>query len=110
MCITHFWTMVGPVQANGASDLLCHHLGRRVAELLSRCAAALRAVAGELSQQVRIDGLRQLMVGCGQIPGAEGLCTGVVSLLSAPLQRHQQLLQGPEKGKHYKKDCLCNVN
>lgn len=95
--------MVGPVQANGASNLLCHHLGWRVAELLGRCAAALRAVAGELSQQVRIDGLCQLMIGCGQIAGAEGLCTGVVSLLSAPLQRHQQLLQGPEKGKLLKK-------
>lgn len=53
MNITHYWTVVGPVQANGASNLLCHHLSWRVAELLSRCAAAaLRAVTGELSQQV----------------------------------------------------------
>lgn len=100
MNITQDWTTVGPVQANGAGNLLCHHLGWRVAELLSRCVAALRTVTGELSQQVRIDGLRQLVIGCGQISSAEGLCAGVVSLLSAPLQRHQQLLQGPEKGKH----------
>lgn len=83
-----------------ASDLLRHHLGWRVAELLGRRAAALHHVAaGELSQQVGIDGLRQLVVGCGELSGTEGLRAGVVSLLSAPLQRHQQLLQGPGEGK-----------
>lgn len=84
------------MQGNGASDLLCHHLGRRVAELLGGRAAALRRVAaGELSQQVGVDGLGQLVIGCGEVSGTEGLRAGVVSLLSAPLQRHQQLLQGP---------------
>lgn len=98
-----YWTMVGSVQRNGASNLLCHHLGRCVAELLRRCAAALgRAAVGGLSQQVGIDGVCQLVVGCGEISGTEGLRAGVVGLLSAPLQRHQQLLQGPEKGKNKK--------
>lgn len=105
MNITHYWILVGSVQWNGDSNLLCHHLGWCVAELLSCCAAALhRVVACEGSQQVGIDGLCQLMIGCGQISGTEGLCAGVVSLLSAPLQRHQQLLQGPEKAKIEKKN------
>lgn len=90
--------MVGSVQGKTASNLLCHQLSWCVAELLRCHAAAFRRVAvGGLSQQVRIDGVCQLIIGCGEISGTEGLRAGVVSLLSAPLQRHQQLLQGPEK-------------
>lgn len=102
--------MVGSVQGNRASNLLCHHLSRCVAELL-RCRAAVlgRVAVGGLSQQVGIDGVCQLVIGCGEISGTEGLCAGVVSLLSAPLQRHQQLLQGPEKGKN-KKTISVHVN
>lgn len=95
-----------------ASNLLCHHLSWCVAELLrgrAAAAAALRHIAvGRLSQQVGIDGARQLVIGCGEISGTEGLSAGVVSLLSAPLQRHQQLLQGPEKAQ--KKNIIVNVN
>lgn len=91
---------------NRARNLLCHHLSWCVAELLrSHAAAALRHVAvGGLSQQVGINGVCQLVISCGKVPGTEGLRAGVVSLLSAPLKRHQQLLQGPEKGKPNKKN------
>lgn len=102
--------MVRSVQGNRASNLLCHHLSRCVAELLRCRAAALRRVAvGGLSQQVGIDGVCQLVIGCGEISGTEGLRAGVVSLLSAPLQRHQQLLQGPEKGKN-NHQCACELD
>lgn len=74
------------MQGNITSDLLCHHLSRCVAELLRCRAAALGCAAvWGLSQQVGIDGVCQLVIGCGEISGTEGLRAGVVGLLPAPL-------------------------
>lgn len=69
------------------------------AEVFSGCAAALchtaaaAAGGGSVAQEVGVNGLCQLVIGCRQISSAERLCARVVRLLSAPLQRHQQLLQ-----------------
>lgn len=76
--------------------LLSHLFSRCAAEMLGCCAAALHhaaaGVAG-VAQQVGVNGICELVICCCQLSGAKGLCTGVVRLLSAPLQRHQELLQ-----------------
>lgn len=83
-------------QGHGVKYLLCHLLGRCVADVFGTCTAGAAAAAGGVAaQQVGVDGICQLVISCCEIASAEGLCTGVVCLLSAPLQRHQELLQRP---------------
>lgn len=82
------------------SHLFSHLLSRSAAEQLSRDGAALNhadAAAG-VSQQMGVDGDCQLVIGCCQLSCAKGLCTGVVRLLSAPLQGDEELLQRPDDG------------
>ena len=77
--------------------LLSHLLGRRVADVRG---GARPAALPHVAQQVAADGVGQLLVGGGQLPHGEALRAGVVGLLTAPLQGHQQLLQTPGSGQH----------
>lgn len=115
---------IGHRQIFNSWYLLCHLLSWSVAEVFGCCTAVLGHTAAggsSVAQQVGVNGVCQLVIGCCQLSSAEWLCTRVVRLLSAPLQRHQELLQRSSyRGangistvpviKMILKDCQCLVS